>query len=39
MNWYVEMERAWIMRVAAIAMDARNFARFATAAHERMVRK
>ena len=32
-------ERTWSQRVAAIAMDARNFARFAVEAHERMVRK
>lgn len=30
-------EQAWSQRVAAAAMDARNFARFAVESHERMV--
>ena len=29
----------WPRRIAALAMDARNFARFAIEAHERMVRR
>jgi len=32
-------EQAWSQRVAAVAMDARNCARFAVEAHERMVRR
>lgn len=32
-------EQAWSQRVAAAAMDARNCARFAVEAHERMGRK
>lgn len=36
---WVEIQRRIDRQVAAIAMDARNFARFATAVHERAVPK